>query len=128
MSKSFLLIAAAAALLGGCAMQGQNGSAKSPAAASISFVEFGNIYDWRADGSKGIYIESDDRKWFYATFMSPCTDLPFSEHVGFRSTPPLPLDKFNSIEVRGETCYFQTFDHSPGPPGTQPKPAVVPAK
>ncbi len=118
-----ILVLAAMTMLAGCATQGQNGGTAHTASAGIPFTEFGNIYDWRADGSKGIYIQSDDRKWFYATFMFPCDELPFAEHVGFRSAPPLPLDKFDSIQVRDQTCYFKTFDHSPGPPGTAPKPA-----
>ena len=123
MNKS-ILMGAAVAFLAGCAMQNQPGTPAHTASAGIPFVEFGNIYDWRADGSKGIYVQSDDKKWFYATFMFPCDELPFAENIGFRSTPPLPLDKFDSILVRGRTCNFQTFDKSPGPPGTvKPKPA-----
>ena len=77
----------------------------------------------RADGRAGIYIESDDRKWYHATFMAPCENLPFTEHVGFRTTPPLPLDKFDSIEVRGENCYFNSMEKVPGLPSKAPKPA-----
>lgn len=116
-----LLLAVVALAVAGCASKGQDGALQvSPAQASIPFGEFGNIYDWRADGSAGIYIQSDDRHWYYATFVSPCTNLPFTEHVGFRTTPPLPLDKFDSIEVRGENCFFKSLDKSAGPPATSP--------
>ena len=120
--KKFTLLMVALSALGGCAAKGPDGGVPSvsPAQASIPFTEFGNIYDWRADGNAGIYIQSDDRKWFHATFMAPCIDLPFAEHVGFRTTPPLPLDKFDSIVLRDEVCYFKSFEKVPGPPGLAP--------
>ena len=122
MSKS-LLLAAFALSLAGCASSGPKNPSVSPASASIPFSELGTIYDWRADSRAGIYIESDDRKWFHATFMAPCENLPFTEHVGFRTTPPLPIDKFDSIEVRGEICNFRNLEEVQAPPG---KSASVP--
>jgi len=119
--KSFLL-AAALANLAGCGSQGQKGPSAASAEAGIPFVEFGNIYDWRADGSAGIYLQSSDRKWFHATFMAPCENLPFTEHVDIHTTPGQSLTKFDSIEVRGEDCYFKTMGPASGPP-TPVKPA-----
>ena len=119
MRKS-LLLAAVLLSLAGCGSQGPKGPSVSPAEASIPFTEFGSIYDWRADGTAGIYIQTDDRKWYHATFMAPCTNLTSTEHVGIRTTPPLPLTKFDSIEVRGEDCFFKTLDPVPGPPGSKP--------
>jgi hypothetical protein len=111
-----LLLAAGLLGLAGCASQGQKGPSVSPATAGIPLSEFGNIYDWRADGSAGIYIETDGRKWYHATFIAPCQNLPFTEHVGVRTTPPLPITQFDSVEVRGEDCYFKTIEQVPGPP------------
>ena len=119
MRKLFPLALAILAL-GGCGGGGQKGPSVSPAEAGIPFTEFGSIYDWRPDGSAGIYIQTDNRKWYHATFMAPCTNLTSTEHVGIRTTPPLPLTKFDSIEVRGEDCYFKTLDPVPGPPGSKP--------
>jgi hypothetical protein len=127
MKMSLALALAMSAIIGGCATQNQ-GSAPVIAAAGIPFVQFGNIFTWQADGEKGIYIESRQRQWYYATFIMPCRNLPFEqERIGFRTTPTLPLDKFDSIVVDGEPCYFQTFDKVAGPPGAAPaKPANAP--
>jgi hypothetical protein len=114
--RKLFLLAAVALCIGGCASPDQKTMLVS-ANTSIPFAELGTIYDWRADGRAGIYIESVDRKWFHATFMAPCENLPFTEHVGFHTTPPLPIDKFDSIEVRGENCSFQTLEEVAGPPG-----------
>ena len=71
-----------------------------------------------------VYIESEDKKWFHATFMAPCENLPFTEHVGFHTTPPLPIDQFDSIEVRGEICNFKDLEAVSAPPSaTAAKPA-----
>jgi hypothetical protein len=102
-------------LVGGCATQ--QGGASPSSLNSIPFVQFGNIENWQADGTKGIYVQSKDRYWYYATFIAPCIDLPFTEErIGFRTTPPMPMDKFDSIVVRGQPCYFKTFEKLPGPP------------
>jgi hypothetical protein len=127
MIRSVLLALGAVSVLGGCAMQNQ-GAASPASLNSIPFVQFGNINDWRAEGTGGIYIQSVDRHWYHATFMAPCLDLPFAERIGFRSTPPIPLDQFDSILVRGQPCYFKTFEKVPGPPGNNPpKPLAPPA-
>ncbi|MDB5396652.1 MAG: hypothetical protein JWM91_4158 [Rhodospirillales bacterium] len=124
MIRSVSLALAAASILGGCATQNQGAPSNS---ASIPFVEFGNINDWRAEGTSGIYIQSDDRHWYHATFTAPCIDLPYAERIGFRTTPPLPMDKFDAILVRGQPCYFKTFKEVPGPPSNNPpKPAAPP--
>ena len=118
MRKSIPLVLLVLAI-GGCASGDRKATLVAPNV-SIPFSERGNIYDWRADGRAGIYIESEDRKWFHATFMAPCENLPFTEHVGFHTTPPLPIDKFDSIEVRGEMCAFQSLEEVAGPPGVKP--------
>jgi hypothetical protein len=112
-------LALATLALCGCASQSQKHPSVSPAKAGIPLSEFGNIYDWRPDGAAGIYIETDDRRWFHATFMTPCENLPFTEHVGVRTTPPLPITQFDSIEVRGENCFFQTLERVSGPPAAK---------
>jgi len=120
--RKFVPLALLILVIGGCASGDRKASLVS-GNVSIPFSELGTIYDWRADSRAGIYIESDDRKWFHATFMAPCENLPFTEHVGFHTTPPLPIDKFDSIEVRGEICNFRNLEEVQAPPG---KSASVP--
>lgn len=123
MLRTSLLSAAVLLSLAGCAGQGQKAQSATRAEAGIPFTEMNNIYDWRADGSAGIYIQTDRHDWYHATFMAPCNNLPFTEHVDIHSTPGLSLSKFDSIEVRGEDCYFRTMEQVPGPPAPASKPA-----
>ena len=119
MRKSFLF-AAALLSLAGCGSDDPNQKPRlevSPATASVEFVDFGSIFDWRGEGTEGIYIQSDHRKWYHATFVEPCQNLPYTEHVDIHTTPPSSASKFDSIEVRGEDCYFKSLDEVSGPPG-----------
>ena len=128
MRKSFLF-AAALLSLAGCGSDDPNQKPRleeSPATASMEFVDFGNIFDWRGDGTDGIYIQSDHRKWYHATFVTPCQNLPYTEHVDVHTTPPSSASKFDSIEVRGEDCYFKSLDEVSGPPGARRLSTITP--
>jgi hypothetical protein len=88
------------------------GALTSALAASdrIAFADLGGIQDFRPDGDEGIYIEGRNRQWYYARFFNPCYELKFNESVGFVVEPTGDLDRFSSILVGGEQCYFKSFD------------------
>jgi hypothetical protein len=115
MNRLILLAVAAATLIGGCSARSE-GHRPTAGLASMPYNEFGEIRDWRSDGAGGLYIESDGRKWYHATFFTPCANLPFATHIELRPIPQYPGDRFNSIELLGETCSFKTFDQSSDPP------------
>jgi hypothetical protein len=77
---------------------------------SIPFADLGNIRDWRADGHDAMLIESQGGDWYRATFWAPCYELPFAETVGFVTEPGGSLNKFSSIVVGGQRCWFRTFE------------------
>jgi hypothetical protein len=90
-------------------------AAPAPAAAQIPFANHGGIWDWKADGKDAILIKSRDRHYYRATFMAPCFELPFAEHVGFVTDPRDVLDRFDSIVVDHDRCYFNSFQAIPRP-------------
>lgn len=132
MKPRILPAVAAIALIAGCTSQSQTGKAPAAAAdASLTSIPFiRDIYTWQPDGTKGLYIQLDNKQWYYATFMSPCIDLPYATGIGFRTQPPLSLDKFDSVVVQGRTCFFKSLDPSAGPGrpdmAVPPKPAAPP--
>jgi hypothetical protein len=103
--------------------------AAAPSEASIPFARK-NIWNWQADGDRGIWVQSLDHQWYYGTFMASCIDLPFRQGVGFRYGPSGELDKFGAVIVRHyPECVFKSFTRSDGPPKTKKgkPPAVAPA-
>ena len=95
-------------------------STSRPGDASIPFADHGGINDWRADKTRGIWVQSTSRKWFYGTFMIPCTGLDQSEAVGFVTSPSGDLDHWSYIVIRGTVpCHFASFTTSEAPPGRE---------
>ena len=114
-------------------------TAAAPASeATLSFAR-SNVWNWEADGDKGIWVQGIGREWYYGKFMSPCIDLPFRDGVGFRYGPSGELDKFSAVVIRHQPpCNFISFTRSAGPPhaqkgkaqagaGPAPAPAAAPS-
>lgn len=77
---------------------------------SISFANFGAIRDWKAEGSKAMIIETTSGDKYRATFTNRCSSLPFSETVGFVTSPSGALDKFGAVLVRDQKCHIRTLE------------------
>jgi hypothetical protein len=76
-----------------------------PAAeARIPFADHHGIYNWQVLNDKTMLVQSQDRKWYKATLMGHCNDLPFAEDVGFKTNADGSFDKFSSISVRHQSC------------------------
>jgi len=89
--------------------------------ASIPFARR-NIFNWVADGQKGIWVQAIGRQWYYGKFLAPCYDLPFREGVAFRFGPSGELDKWGAVIVRNSPeCMFTSFTTSDGPPKPKKK-------
>jgi hypothetical protein len=84
---------------------------------AIPFADLGNIHDWHADSADELYIEAANRKWYRTTFWSPCNPLPFASTIAFVTEPTGELDKYSSILVEGERCWFKTFEQTTAPVG-----------
>lgn len=97
-------------------------SADSPAdRAVINFADLrGRINGWRADGSDAIYLEVGVNEWYHATFMSRCSQLPFSDTIGIVTDSLSQVDRFSSIVVGSPTgwerCWFRSFEKIEGEP------------
>jgi hypothetical protein len=96
---------------------------------SIPFADHGGIFDWRADGRRGIWLQDPGRNWYYGTFMSPCNGLEFAEAVAFKTSPSGSFDHWSTVIVHNEIpCHLASFTRSEAPPvlATESvKPAVI---
>jgi hypothetical protein len=84
---------------------------------SIPFANDGGIRDWRADGSKGMWIEAASGHWFYAGFSSQCTTLQSAIGVKFVPESSGALSRWSSIRLKNDQrCFFRTLQPSNAPP------------
>jgi hypothetical protein len=113
MKHTFLASLAGLALLAAPALA--NPPAK-PREASIPFVGMGSIRDWRADGSNALYVQGIGNRWYHATLMGPCNDLPFANTIGFDVRGTNQLDRFGTVVLRHQRCPITSLVESGPPP------------
>jgi hypothetical protein len=90
--------------------------------ASIPFANHGGIYNWQVLNDRTVLIQSQSRRWYKATLMSSCFDLPFAERLGFESNPDGSFDKFSMITARHQRCPLTSLVETAAP-SKKPKPA-----
>jgi hypothetical protein len=77
--------------------------------ASIAFPNYGAIRNFEADGTDGIWLEDDRRRWYYGEFLGKCHDLNFAQAVGFDTRGTPRFDKFSKIIVNGDRCVLTSL-------------------
>lgn len=83
--------------------------------ASIIFPNHGAIRNFEADGDNGIWVEDQQRRWYYGSFFGSCRGLNFANAVGF-DTGGLPrFDRFSKIITRDDVCQLNRFVTSEKP-------------
>jgi hypothetical protein len=87
--------------------------------AEIHFANSGGIFNWQAAGNQALYIEGRDHRWYLAKLLSPCLDLPFTEHVGFETEANGDFDHFSTILVGREHCQVTSLIESDKPGAKQ---------
>lgn len=120
MIRTLIAMAALAAVTAPAAAQ-EPAPAQSKEA-SIPFVQFGNIYDFEADGDRGIYLQNRARQWYYASLNGPCTNLPFATRIAVDTRfAGDRLDNTGRIYVDGQACWISSLVKSDPPPKRQPR-------
>ena len=84
---------------------------------SIPFIGTIGLYNFEADGDRGVWLQDQQRRWYYATVLGPCTDLPFAYRIGvdtrFNGTQ---LDRTGTLLVDRQHCPLTSLVASNGPP------------
>jgi hypothetical protein len=96
---------------------------------SIPFANRNGVRDWRADGSKGMWILAANSRWYYASFSSECTALPVAIGISFVPDRSGTLSRWSSIRLdHNDRCFFRSLQPSYAPPrdGETDKPAASP--
>jgi len=118
--KRLAFLLAALVAVGGASARAA--TAKDPVAerstdASIPFVDYGGIRDWRSDNDRSLWIQARNRQWYYAETFGPCIGLRFANRIGFVTEPSGSFDRFSSIIVDGQKCMISSLEAS-APPET----------
>jgi hypothetical protein len=127
--KSSMLTTVAVSLLALGASAGPASAADATPAgaqASVPFMSFGAVRDWRAISDSEILLEANNGKWYRATLFFPCPDLRFTERIGFRTKGTDTLDRFGSVIVRHRTYPLTSLvaAEAPAKRSKQAKPAA----
>ena len=84
---------------------------------SIPFIGTIGLYNFEPDGDRGVWLQDQQRRWYYATVLGPCTDLPFANRIGvdtrFNGTQ---LDRTGTLLVDRQRCPLTSLVASNGPP------------
>ena len=113
----YLTLAALPLALLGASAQAQTPAPVAGKPASIPFIRFGQIEDFEADGDKGVYLEDQHRRWYYATLIGPCIDLPFATRIGVDTRfAGDTLDSTGTLLVGHDRCHIDRLVTSGPPP------------
>lgn len=100
-------------------------AADAPGTPATISLRTNGIYNFEAArDTDGIYLQDRRRKWYYAEFDAPCTQLPFAQGIGVKTNQADWLDRFGAIIANGEICPLKSLVHSEGPPWLRRKPKV----
>jgi hypothetical protein len=104
-------------------------AAPQPAApqVQIPFADRGGIYNWQVVNDRTVLIQGQNRKWYKATLMSACIDLPFAQRLGFESNADGSFDRFSSIQVREQKCPLVSLVETSPPAKKAKKPGAAAA-
>lgn len=84
---------------------------------SIPFIGTIGLYDFEADGDRGVWLQDQQRRWYYATVVGPCTGLPFAVRIGVDTRfGGNQLDRTGTLLVDRQRCPINSLVASNGPP------------
>jgi hypothetical protein len=84
---------------------------------SIPFIGTIGLYNFEADGDRGVWLQDQQRRWYYATVIGPCTGLPFATRIGVDTRfGGSQLDRTGTLLVDHQHCPINSLVTSNGPP------------
>jgi hypothetical protein len=96
-------------------------AAKPQPEVQITFANRGGIWDWNVVDNRTLLIQDRSRRWYKATLMVTCIDLPFDQKLGFESNIDGSFDRFSAIQTRGQRCPLMSLVRTDAPVSKKPK-------
>ena len=72
--------------------------------------------EWVADGKRGVFIQADTGRWYYARTQARCSRLRQTVAIGFIA-PRNELDRYGALRVEGWRCPLVSVVETVAPPG-----------
>ena len=119
--KTFIIALLAAASLAAPAAAKAPRTADRAEEATIPFVQFRGIRDFRAEGRDVLYLQDRSRNWYRAEVMGPCLGLPWARTIGVDTRGSSSFDRFSILLVEGDRCGIASLTRSSGPPPRKKK-------
>ncbi len=89
----------------------------------IPFINVNNLYNFEADSDRGVWLQVQSRRWYYARISGPCTGLPFAQRIGVDTRfGGNQLDRTGALLVDGQRCPIDSLTASAGPAPRTRKP------
>jgi hypothetical protein len=106
----------AAALLGAApAPAGETPAA--PTGPETAIPRMSAYLDWIPDGERGLYIQADTGRWYYARLESACPRLDNHPQMRFDASPSNQFDRFSAIRTDGWRCQVASVVETQRPAG-----------
>ena len=123
MIRSILLAAAVLASYPALAKQPVWPADKLGKETSVPFVGALGIYNFEADSDRGVYLQDQQRRWYYARIGGVCTGLPVANRIAVDTRfGGSQLDRTGELLVDGQRCHIDSLTASNGPP---PRPKKI---
>ena len=90
------------------------------AAREVRIPRMGQFLDWRPDGVRGVFIQADTGRWYYARLQADCPRIAQRSNVRFVAAPNGDFDRYSSIRTQGWRCMVDSVTFSEPPPGYRP--------
>ncbi|SDA26969.1 DUF6491 family protein [Sphingomonas sp. NFR15] len=91
--------------------------------ASIPFIRDQRLYGFESDGDRGVWLQDQRRRWYYAKPLGRCAGLGLATMIGVDSRfNGDSFDRTGTLLVDGQRCPLSSLTASEGPP---PKPGKL---
>jgi hypothetical protein len=90
---------------------------------SIPFIGTVGLYNFEADSDHGVWLQDQQRRWYYARLMPSCINLSTAIRIGVDTRfNGSSLDRTGALLVDGQRCVLTSLTKSDGPPPKVKKP------
>jgi len=116
-----LILGSASSVMAGPTEDAAAPAAKLQPEVQITFANRGGIWNWSVVDNRTLLIQDRSRRWYKATLMVTCIDLPFDQKLGFESNADGSFDRFSAIQTRGQRCPLTSLVRSDPPASKKAK-------